>query len=379
MYRFSRFCILSSLAALLALAEIPVVARPLRVALVGDPQVDNEEQLGYARRSIYRELRARTDLDLVIVMGDLVNEKPGLIAPSEASLDSLACPWLRVNGNHDGPDPVGDTSFVRSGIRFVLMDNVRRTKRGYEGGLSARQKDWLENLVKTAPEKERFVLCTHIPLSQSKGRDSLATILSRRSEVLLVCAHLHQVVRRLTERGVEELNVGATCGSWWRGVKGPDGIPYGLMNCGAPRGYFLADFSASARRWYKLDYKCVGRPEEERASLRFTSEGLVINVFGGSVEGDVEVKTERGWKRAAHTYTVAPEVRDVISFNYSHTREYRKAHKEEFIPVRRLPSPHVWVLDGVTPDDFSAGAIRLRYRDAAFRFQTALTPKQHNL
>lgn len=30
--------------------------RVLRVALVGDPQVDDSTEMGYARRSVYREL-----------------------------------------------------------------------------------------------------------------------------------------------------------------------------------------------------------------------------------------------------------------------------------------------------------------------------------
>ncbi|MBQ9548185.1 MAG: calcineurin-like phosphoesterase C-terminal domain-containing protein [Bacteroidales bacterium] len=364
--------------ALSAAAVLPVAGRPLRVALVGDPQVNSQAELDYARRSVYRELRERGDLDLVLVLGDLVNEKTELIAPSEASLDSLGCPWLRVNGNHDGPDPVKDTSFVRGGVRFVLLNNIRRTKKGYEGGLNPRQSIWLETLVREAPGSEPFVVCTHIPLAQSKGRDSLANILARRERLLLVSAHLHQVVRRSTDGGVEDLNVGASCGSWWRGVKGPDGIPYGLMNCGAPRGYFLADFAPARKTWYRLDYKCIGRPSDERASARYVPEGLMVNVFGGSVDGALQVRTRQGWQRAAHCYTVASEVRDVISFNYSKPREYRKEHKDEFIPARRLPSPHVWVLYGVTPDDLPSDEVQLRYRDASMRFRTSVIPNQPN-
>ena len=71
------------------------------VAFVGDPQVDNATQLDYARRSVYRELRERKDLDLVILLGDLVNDKTELLAPTVATLDSLPCPWLAVPGNHD--------------------------------------------------------------------------------------------------------------------------------------------------------------------------------------------------------------------------------------------------------------------------------------
>lgn len=56
--------------------------RVLRVALVGDPQVDNPVEMGYARRSIYRDLRGRRDLDLCIFLGDLVNDNMSLLPES---------------------------------------------------------------------------------------------------------------------------------------------------------------------------------------------------------------------------------------------------------------------------------------------------------
>ena len=127
----------------------------LRVAFVGDPQVDDATQLGYARASIYRELRERKDLDLVIFLGDLVNDKMEYIAPTVASLDSLGCPWLAIPGNHDRDRypkelerardlaswqrEVGyiDTSFVLKGVRFILMNDVRtRDRADYEAGWS---------------------------------------------------------------------------------------------------------------------------------------------------------------------------------------------------------------------------------------------------
>lgn len=53
--------------------------RVLRVALVGDPQVDDSTEMGYARRSVYRELRWRRDLDMCIFLGDLVNDNMSLL------------------------------------------------------------------------------------------------------------------------------------------------------------------------------------------------------------------------------------------------------------------------------------------------------------
>ena len=56
--------------------------RVLRVALVGDPQVDDSTEMGYARRSVYRELYGRRDLDMCIFLGDLVNDNMTLLHES---------------------------------------------------------------------------------------------------------------------------------------------------------------------------------------------------------------------------------------------------------------------------------------------------------
>ena len=345
----------------------------LRVAFVGDPQVDNEKELDYARRSIYAELRQRSDIDLVIVLGDLVNENPALVAPSEAILDSLGRPWVRVNGNHDGPVSPRDTVISRGNVHFILMDNVRRTRKGYEGGLRKSQKEWLQAVVDAIPRDERLVLCTHIPLSQTRGRDSLSNIISAHSQVLAVCGHTHYAERHLLERGVEEVVAGAACGSWWRGVKDDAGVPYALMNCGAPRGWYIADFKTSghSRKWYGLQYKAVGRPDVCSAHVR--DGRLVVNVYGGSREGSVQVRLNGRWMPLRHSYELAPEVADLIGFNHAQTREYRKAHRDEFIPARRLPSPHIWAenVSALAPGD----KVKIRYADPSMSFNTSVEIK----
>lgn len=347
--------------------KLLIILSILRVAFVGDPQVDNCVELDYARKSVYTELRNRNDLDLVIVLGDLVNENTELIVPSEESLDSLPCPWARVNGNHDGPVAVNDTTFTMSGVRFILMDNIRRNKKDYHGGLSDEQKKWLSTLAESSPGNEKWVLCTHIPLSECKDRDSIANILSSRPDLLLVSGHTHNVDRHIIERGIEEVIAGASCGSWWRGVKDSEGIPYALMNCGAPRGYFTADFS-TGRIWYSLDYKVIGKPKEKKAEANVKDGKLTVNVYGGSREGKVEVLNGGRWVELKHTYTIAPNVERIIDSNNSADRKYRKEHKEEFIPMRRLSSPHLWVAEGIPARD----EIIIRYSDRNMRFRQKL-------
>ena len=322
-----------------------------RVAFVGDPQVDNATQLGYARASIYRELRERKDLDLVILLGDLVNDKMEYLAPTVASLDSLGCPWLAVPGNHDRDRYPGDstrvrdldtwqrtlgyidTSFVRHGIRFILMNDVRtRGRADYEAGLSERQKEWLSTVLDATPEKQQIVFASHIPLTEMHAKDTLDRLFAGKERVLLV-----------------------------------SGVPDALMNCGAPRGYFICDFSCSG---YRLSYKQVAG--EALATLGTGTDGrLAVNVFGGSKEGTVKIRTGGRTVALERVSTPAPEVLARIESNLAMTREYRRAHREEFIPLRRIASPHVWVAPegtSISPGD----RITVIYRDRRMRFKKSL-------
>ena len=374
--------------------------RVLRVAFIGDPQVDNVTEMGYAGKSVYKDLASRKDIDLAVFLGDLVNDNMALLPESVRTIDSLPYPCFMVPGNHDrdvrgdlkGPMPfvrnlttwrqvVGyvDTSFVRSNVRFILMNNVRHSDSGmtdYVGGFTDAQKHWLDSVLNVGTPS-LTVLATHIPFSQMKGRDSVLALVPEATRMLYVSGHTHYVSR---DDSVPELIAGATCGSWWRGVKDGDGIPYALQSCGSPRGYFIADFHRGGR--YDLSYKCVGRPASEQLSAwaipddsDTCSYRLCINVFGGSTDGIVRVRVpRRGRGVCGKSYlcersnATAPEVEKVIRFNASLSREYRRTHRTEFIPLRRKPSPHLWK----TTATFSGpepAYVNVIYRDAHMRIR----------
>lgn len=382
--------------------------RVLRVALVGDPQVDDSTEMGYARRSVYRELYGRRDLDMCIFLGDLVNDNMSLLPESVGVVDSLPYQCFMVPGNHDrdvyrGPKSstyrprdlstwrkvVGyvDTSFVRGNVRFVLMNNVRHSDSGmtdYVGGFTDRQKHWLDSVLnrcvgetsgKMLSRAERnpslTILATHIPFSQMKGRDSVLALVPDTSRLLLVSGHTHFVSR---DDSLRELIVGAACGSWWRGVKNSDGIPYALQSCGAPRGYFVADIHRDGT--YDLSYKCIGRPASDQLSVwavpsdsTGSSYRLYINVFGGSSDGIVSISgLGRRTCACERSQMAAPEVEQVIRLNASRSRDYRKAHRDEFIPLRRKPSPHLWQTVDLIPDPLPAH-VNVIYRDAHMRIR----------
>ena len=444
--------------------------RVLRVALVGDPQVDNPVEMGYARRSIYRDLRGRRDLDLCIFLGDLVNDNMSLLPESLSVIDSLPFQSFMVPGNHDrdvyrGAKSSGsmsrprdlstwrklvgyvDTSFVRGNVRFIMMNNVRHAAAGmtdYVGGFTEKQKHWLDSVLVTdvargekmssgsvdrsrRPSRGKVtpaltILATHIPFSQMKGRDSVLALIPEHTRILYVSGHTHFVSR---DDSIPEVIAGATCGSWWRGVKDSDGVPYALQSCGAPRGYFVAEISRDGD--YRLRYRCVRmddevsvwgvrvecegavRPEDNIVMGKDESEGvtvkegggvyrLYINVFGGAPDGVVRVRGGRRWRIVSRgngvcvdngsdspdafmgsprkkRYLVcerstktAPEVEQVIEFNASMSRDYRKSHRDEFIPLRRKPSTHLW-----QTTDFVSGPlpvyVNVVYRDSNMRFR----------
>lgn len=335
----------------------------LRVALVGDPQVDNARELCFARNSILKELASRRDLDFAIFLGDIVNEAPGLLPRMKESLDSLPFPYFSIPGNHDDPSVYrsvfgyGDTTFVRAGVRFILLDNSA-------GALSAGQKRYLQ--YNLGLPTGRTVLCTHIPLVFC--RDSSFEMVKTCQDVLLVSAHLHRVFRETYGSGAEEVSVGASCGSWWRGPL-EDGIPYALMNCGAPRGYFVAEFSRKGE--YELSYKAVGRSDSEQASVSRISDSLYVNVWGGAPDGNVSVRIMTGGKNVEvqchRSRSVAPEVRDVINKNAEAGARWRKEHKDEFIPLRKLPSTHLWSCP--VPENVVYDNVVVRYSDGRMKFK----------
>ena len=363
--------------------------RGLKVAFVGDPQVDDSVELGYARKSIYKELRQRKDLDLVIILGDLVNDDPDLIGPSVESLDSLPCQWFAVPGNHDfdvygGEDKVRDlatwtdiigykdTSFVQCGVRFIMMNNVLYAKnKGYSGRFDKEAMTYIDSLAGISQKDMPIVLATHIPISAMEQKDSIVNIFRNHRKVLYVSGHTHTVSRQnLTEDAAQqELVVGATCGTWWRGTKDAYGIPYALQNCGSPRGYFIADFS---KKDCRLTYKTVQR--SDKVSAHFvtnddnTGKTLYINIFGGHMSGNV-VLPKLGNAPLERVSEPAPEVLKVIAGNRSLSSEYKRKRRDEIIPLRRMKSPHLWSV--TLPYDYMLPEkVRIKYSDAHMKFKS---------
>jgi len=198
--------------------------------------------------------------------------------------------------------------------------------------------------------------------------DTLATILKDRNNLLLVSGHTHTVRRHVLEfpggMKVEELVAGASCGTWWRGVPDEYGIPVATMGCGAPRGYFTSEFS---RKDYSLGYKVVGRPDSVQASAFQTGDGLLLNVYGGHLDGELKLLMPDGWKTCRRAAVQAPECKAISDYNSSLTRAERRELGRAYIPMLNRHSPHVWILDdAAAPGE----VVRIMYSDAHMNFET---------
>ena len=129
---------------------------------------------------------------------------------------------------------------------------------------------------------------------------------------------------------------------------------------------------------YRFDYKVIGASSREKASAWIAdTTRLVINVYGGSVDGEVAVKIPgcRGWHRVPRRSEPAPEAYVVVHFNQ--TLEKPRSRNPLYIPMRTADSPHIWAVNWANDPSLLKALqqaegrnIRIRYRDAAMSFTT---------
>lgn len=346
-----------------------------RVAFVGDPQVDSETEVSYARESILSELRSRSDLNLIVFLGDIVNEKTSLMPAMRASFDSLPCPWVCARGNHDRKQPYQhhfgplDTTFEMKGIKFLILDNA-------DGWLQPAQAAMIDSVYAATPASQKLVTISHIPvehasvIATNRADEKRPYAFPSRGNTLYVAGHTHTVYRLDREDGSEELVAGASCGSWWRGVKGSDGIPYALQGCGSPRNYFVVDFDG--RGEHTIHFKAVGN--REQCSIHRDSSGLFVNIYGGHRDGKVTLRPAGSCRRVElrRCDSIAPEVRRVIDLNASLPKEKKNRRNPDYLPMLKRASSHLWHIETPTA---AADTYIVRYRDRSMKFKRTVTIK----
>lgn len=368
-----------------------------KIAAVGDVQVDDSVELSYAARTIFSELSNRRDIDFALYLGDLVNDNMGLQPAMVEQLGRMPHRSWTVAGNHDldkgsprlpgsyrqtfGPP---DYAFYAGKTLFIALDNVSGYgSKDYSARLTDRQKRFVGHCLALTPESYTVVLCMHVPVYGSRFCDETAALFAGRERVLLLSGHTHMTSRHILAPNVCELVVGASCGSWWTGERGPDAVPLAIQRCGAPRNYYTVDFSDTG---YSFAFKGVGLDEKTGMDIWVQGEepidslvealaelppgSVVANIYGGTDLTAVEMRLNSGsWQPMEYSPMTAPTISRLIHWNK--TAGYPTKYSRR-TPLRRTVSPHLWL--SRLPADLPAGthSVEVRARDP-YGFETSYT------
>lgn len=286
-------------------------------AILGDTQVYSNEQIGFLRDGVGRDL-VEADLgssDCLIPIGDVVGDDLDLLPRVLEVTATAGVPQWPVIGNHDidydaeANDDKGDTwrrmvgptyyAFEKGDVLFVALDNVVYPCGGedapkgrshcegeeptYNGRLTETQLEWLEGLIERTPEDRLIVLSTHIPFvsfaNATSGKhqtDEVTRIYEMLDgrKALSLSGHTHTTENHapgelfegwteMTGTGplpFRHIIAGAASGAWYQGDFTVEGVPEALQRLGAPAGHLRLEFDGTS---YTERYQ-GGRLSEEQ-------------------------------------------------------------------------------------------------------------------
>jgi calcineurin-like phosphoesterase family protein len=364
--------------------EPKTVKEQFRLNAIGDVQVSNYEELEYATQTLWPELLEGKKEDLTLWLGDLVNNNLALYPDIRQLMEQLPSQSFTVPGNHDrdadsirrnqsrsynatfGSDVY---AFNEGKVHFILLNNVYGDgTRGYHGEITEEQMAFVKNDLALVPDDRLIVLSMHIPLATTKNRNALLDILKGRKEVLAITGHLHRVMRFFYGKPdiqVHEVGAGATCGFWWVGEKGWDGIPSALQQGGTPRNYFIFNFDGTH---YTFHCKAVGLDANRQMTIHITGidtldthlrdmknigpHQAMITVWGGCDSTEVRCRIDGGeWltcKQAKEVDINAARTRE-MNLQKQYPTRYNRMN-----PIRKQESPQLWMI--ALPAEASNGA-----------------------
>lgn len=374
------------------------VGESAQVLVFGDPQVRSDTQVDYFRRDIVLPLQGRQSARLGITLGDLVDDVPALLPAVKRTTEALGVPWLYAPGNHDvdagATSDVGalggfhhifgaDTRARETALaNFFVFDDVITLpgqKPAYIGGLRDEQFAFLERWLPTLPKDKLLVLAMHIPLFDKNGQETfrhadrlrLFALLKDFPHVLVLSAHSHaqrNVFYGASEgwqgaQPLHEFNLGASCGSYWSGIKDAEGIPDTTMVDGTPNGYALLTVKAGGG--YSLAWHPARDPTDNQIGVHapkvlrrgaYPAWGVFANYYMGDDDSRVEFRIDGGdWMPMKQVLQPDPRLtvenaRDDLA---DVLRGFDRSPEAEV-------SPHLW--RGALPTTLAAGEHRIEVR-----------------
>ena len=321
--------------------------------LFGDPQPRNIKELEYFEKSVIEDIDKSNNLAFGISLGDLVWNDLSLFEPYKKIIAKLDMQWYDVMGNHDmnfdaNTDELSDETFEAhfgpstysynySKTHYIIIDNILfpdpRDFKGYWGGFTEKQFNFIENDLKHVPKDHLVIIAFHIPLSEPAGdgfrdadRDRLFELLKDFPHTLSLSAHTHIQKQDFfnAENGWKgtgihhHYNVGTTCGDWNSGEL-INGVPKAKMRDGTPRGYAFLNVKGNQ---YSVIYKTAGQPLEYQINLFIpkvlpqsikTKAGMYANFFMGSERDEVLYRINGGkWKAMRYIEDQDPSYANMV-------------------------------------------------------------------
>lgn len=352
------------------------------ILLFGDPQAYNKNELRYFDQRIVSELAGNVDrFAFGISVGDLVGDNPNLFVPYVETIKKIGIPWYNVVGNHDlnhdaQTDQQADESyeqvfgpstysFNHGKAHFIIIKDILwpdpRDGKGYWGGFTEEQLAFLKSDLKLVPKDYLVVMAFHIPIWEGyvkndifrdADREKLFELLKDFPHTLTISAHSHIQYNKFLskEEGWKQdqphhhLNLGTTCGSWYRGELDENGIPWSVMADGTPQGYAIMKVSGNR---YEIGYKAAGFSAGHQMRVHHpkivgkaekTLASLYVNFFMGSEKDQVRFRVDGGaWKPMSYTIEWDPAYLNLL---------HQWDMTDEVIPGRRPNEPreclHLW-------------------------------------
>lgn len=289
----------------------------------GDTQPYTNQEIGYVRQTVGTLLtnRDNSKTECLLFEGDVMGDDLSLYPRFKKIIAVGGVPQYYVAGNHDldfdaksdadsfdtfrrefGPEYY---SFDIGQVHFVVLDDVRypcngvdahafcdlSAKPSYNGVISERQLEWLKNDLAHVPETKLIVVNAHIPFvtytdanaqkHQVDNLDKLYELIGDRP-ALGLSGHTHTTEQILPGEYFEgwkeatntgpakfhQIVTGAVSGSWWAGDLNNSGVPHSTQRLGAPRGYYILDFSGAD---YVDTYRTFEGTQQDQMHVAFNS------------------------------------------------------------------------------------------------------------
>jgi len=275
-----------------------------------DTQPQTSAEVEFIRDDAVAEL-VGADVAFGITLGDITYDDLSLFPRLTRNISQIGAPWYHVAGNHDvnylaandaesletfrrlfGPPYY---SFDYGKVHFVVLDTINYLgtslgsddpdpmgRGSYEGGLGARQLEWIANDLHRVPGDRLVVLAMHIPLHSERDpdepsinvfdRDRLFEVLAERDQVLALAGHMHDSEHYYFDTddgftGAKPLHLhtlSAVCGSWWSGPLDERGVPISYQRDGSPKGYYLMEVDGNRA---VVRFKATGKPDSHQMRI----------------------------------------------------------------------------------------------------------------